>query len=196
MEIEPTIWQEPRYFTAGDSLIFSRRVNGYLPSNGWGITYTLTDSLTGKQVAQFAGLADATQKFWLISQIPFAAGLPQGDYLLQGELLNAGTGERRQFYLSDLELGPDLQDGLAAQPQTTHAERMVPLLEARLEELASHNLAETELERSRLIIAQREDVLNLLKYYKELRASELRTQRQINTGQDQIAIHPVMAGNW
>jgi hypothetical protein len=198
----PIIWREPENFAPGDSLIFQRSLPAYLPSDGWQVqgTVSLPTANGAKIITQYTSQPDATGKFHVVTVLNFLQGAANGDYILTEEIAcqagGVNPGEKHQIYYAELEVGPDLADGLAVGPITSHAQRSLVLLEARLEELFSHNLTETELERSRLIIVQRKELEELRKHYKEERDWELRTQRQVNTGQDQVNIHPVMNGNW
>ncbi len=202
MNEPPIIWREPENFVPGDSLIFQRSLPAYLPSDGWQVqgTVSLPTANGAKIITQYISQPDATGKFHVVTVLNFLQGTANGDYILTEEIVcqagGVNPGEKHQIYYAKLEVGPDLADGLAVGPITTHAQRMLPLLEARLEELAQHNLAETELERSRMIIVQRDKLTDEYKWYLEKRYSELQVQRQANTGADQFNIHPVMAGNF
>jgi hypothetical protein len=137
----------------------------------------------------------------LIESDSFAAALDADEYILAGYANNAtsaldGGAERHQIYRGEFNLTENLAGGAAAGDQTTHAERMVGLLQAKLERLEAHDLTESDVQRSRLVIEERNKTLDRLKYYLEFRNYELKRIAERNTGQNQSVIAPRWAGGW
>ena len=174
----PIQWSEPRSFRIGDSLTFQRSLPSWLPSAGWSIQYTLTPespaAISGNAPSvSFTTVADATNNFHTVDIDDFGSGLVSGDYILTGTIVNGS--ERHQIYSAQLTLTDNLASGQNITPQTTHAQRMIPLLETKLEQLEAQSLQETDVNRTRFTLEQRKDDLERLKYYRELRAWELKT---------------------
>jgi acetolactate synthase regulatory subunit len=191
-------WREPARIATGDTLIFQRNIPDYLPSDGWAIHYVLTKAVfnAGQPALVFLSVPDSLNKFHTVNIPNFASTLEAGEYTLSGELLNSGTGEKRQIYIATLELDPNFDGGTAGVTVTTHAQRMIQLLEAKLERLETHDLSESDQQRSKFVVEERTKALERLKYYREFRAYELKREHAANTGDSQNQIVPVMAGNW
>lgn len=173
--------REPEVFAAGDSLIFQRYLPDYLPSEGWELEYTLTD---GAGVVRAEVTSTDSNDYHLVDQDGFAAGLAAARYVLAG--FATKDAERHQIYYGEFTLTADLTANAAADI-TTHAQRMVGLLEASLERLAAHELSETDVERSKIVRAKRQEILDQLKYYRELRAWEIK-QENIRNGRPSGAL--------
>jgi hypothetical protein len=199
---QPIQWREPDDFVPGDTLTFQRSLPGYTPKDGWSLSYTLTQPQVngGKPVASFASTPDSSSTYHTVNVLNFAAGLTEGDYILTAEAICAAGGvapnARHQIYYGELTLLADLADGAAAKPLTTHAQRMITLLEAKLESLEQQSLQETDVQRTRFIIEDRNKTLERLNFYYEKRNYELRVARAVNTGRDQNQIVPLFSGNW
>lgn len=166
-------------FTAGDSLQFQRSLPDFPASAGWSLHYVLTSLApqSGIQVAQFDSTASGD--YHAVSVDGFAAGLDAGDYLLSGYAVNGA--ERHRIYYAELTIAADLSDGGASQAVlTTHAQRMITILEAQMEQVAAHVLQETDVQKSRFVWAKRSEILDLLNFYRERRAYELKVQAVAN----------------
>ena len=199
---EPVQWLEPRIFAAGDTLRFQRNFNDYSPANGWSLSYTLTQNTpTGaKAVLNFVSQPDSTNSFHVIDVANFADNLDPGEYTLSGELICSPTGEspneKHAFYLAELELDPDLQDGLAQAPIQTFAEQMIPILEAKILRLEAYDLTETDVQRTRFVIEDKSKTYERYKYFLEKRHNEKRIETARNTGHSQVNVPPAYAGGW
>ena len=171
--------REPFQFAIGDTLIFQRYLADYLPPDGWALTYEIrggasavsnpvTFSSTTSGSYHLINVAAETTATWLA-----------GDYDLAGYAVLASTGERHQIFRAQLTLQANLGAGDDA-PVTTHAQRMIPLLEAQLERLAAHELDSTNIQQTEIQRVKRETLLGQLKYYRELRAHEIAVEQVRN----------------
>ena len=189
-------WREPEQFRIGDSLIFQRYLPDYLPADGWSLHYTLSQPTpNGAQIALTFNSSTATDSISHgVSINNFAANLADGDYLLTGQAVNGA--EKHTICYGELTLLADLPDGQAAAPVTTHAQRMITLLEQKLETLETQALQESDVQRSRFLIEDRNKTLERLNFYYEKRNYELKIQRANNTGQNQNILVPLHNGQW
>lgn len=182
--------REPEIFAAGDSLIFQRTLPDYPPAEGWSIIGTLTDS-AGVPQANFESAASGAAH--LVSEDGFAATLEPGDYVLS-EFAVKGA-ERHRVYYGQLVLQANLGDAAVDEPQTTHAQRMIPILEASLEALeAQGTLVSADVQRSAFVWEQRDKTLNRLNQYREKRANEINQSRVANGRANANNLLPVFRG--
>lgn len=186
---EPIQWREPEIFAIGDTLKFQRNLPGYKPSDGWSISYSLiaqTDN-AGQQVATFTSTPDSSNTYHTVYVFNFAAGQSKGDFILVGTVNCASTGlypgEKHQIYYGQLKLQDDMADGQVSGPITTHAQRMVTLLEAKLERLEAYDITESDVQRTRFVMEERATVKKRLMEYKELRRNEQRIEN-VKNGRD------------
>jgi hypothetical protein len=200
---EVIIWREPEVFASGDSLIFQRSLPGYLPSNGWSITGTLTqpgEDGGGAQVAQYTSTPDPTGKFHLVNVPNFAAGLNAGIYVLSEEVVcgagGVNPGEKHQIYIAELKLDPDLADGLATGELLTFEEQMIPIIQAKIKRLESFDLSQADAQRTNFYVEERNKAYDRLKWLLERVHWQKSAARQKNTGQDQMVIQTMNAGGW
>jgi len=193
---EPTIWREPAIFTIGDSLRFQRRLPDYLPSDGWSIEYVLTPEYPEGSAATltFATAPDATNTFHTVSIDNFAAGQNPGDYVLSGYLVN-GT-ERRQLYYEELKLTPNLPAGQSTGNLKTFNERMVEKYQHKCERLAEIDIDETDVQRTRFVLQQRDKARLELGYWEARVQNDNKMRAIANTGRDPSLIPPMYAGGW
>lgn len=188
-------WREPEDFAAGDSLVFQRYLPKFLPADGWSLHYSLTDPNTGNQVAAFVSAQSTTDPtVHAVNVANFAAGVEQGDYLLSGEVINAGTGEKHQIYYAELTVQPDLADGTATAPIQTTAQKMIAALESTYADLVKQKFQETDVQRNRFVLQRQSDVLKDLQYWYEKRAAEVNVMRVMNGGRSVNDIFPVFRG--
>ena len=182
----PIQWREPERFAIGDTLKFQRNLPGYKPSDGWSLSYSLiaqTD-LSGQQVATFSSAPDSSNTYHTVDVLNFAQGQVAGDFILVGEAICSPTGtypnEKHQIYYSLLKLQDDLADGQVSGPITTHSQRMITLLEAKLERLEAYDITESDVNRTRFVMEERVKVKQRLMEYKELRRNEIKIENQRN----------------
>lgn len=184
--------QEPENFAAADTLWFEKFLADYLPGNGWMLEYTLTD-LSGHQVAQVASVAsDTNGNRHKIYQQNFAAALDAADYVFTGEVVNGGTGDRKQIYKAVLTLGADLQDGLATGSQLTENQLDLQAAYASRRVLIARQFTETEDLKSRFVLQKMSEITNLIDKLEEKVIWEKRAARAANGRPDGSTTSPVL----
>lgn len=194
--------REPIIIAAGDSLIFQRHLLEFPRSKGWSLQYVLV-AMNGKPTGvNFVSGAPADGSDDHLVNVPnFAAAVEADEYVLAGYASNAtssptGGPERHQIYRGELMLVENLPSGAAVGDQTTHAQRMVKLLEIKLERLETYDFSESDVQRTKFVIEERTKTLDRLKYYREYRNYEIKTAMAVNTGCNQSQIVPEYAGGW
>jgi len=171
--------REPEIFAAGDSLIFQRYLPAFLPGDGWSLRYVLTDSQGNKRSEVFSEISPTNARAHLIYEDGYAADLPDGDYVLTGQAFKVE--EKHQVYYGSLVLQPNLANGNAGPVKVqTEAQEMIALLKDTLRQLYKLKFAETEDLRSRFKLQDQTRVLQDLKYWKEVRLSEIHAERVRN----------------
>ena len=199
---QPVQTREPIFFAIGDTLVFQRSLPDYLPSNGWQIQYSLSQPTPNgaKLVFQFTTVPDATNQYHTVDILNFGAGLDAGDYVLSGQVVCSPTGEapnqKQTIYYGELDLDPDLADGLAAANVQTFVQQMIPILEAKIKRLESYDLTETDIQRSRMVVEDKNKTYERYWRLLEFRGWEKKVQACTNTGQRQDQIIPVFGGGW
>jgi hypothetical protein len=168
--------REPLVFACGDSLVFERALRDFLPSAGWTLHYQLRGVNGEQAVPDFTSTASGDVH--LIDVDGFAAAVEPGDYLLVGYAVNGA--ERHQIYYGELTLSANLGGNASAPDQTTHAQRMIPLLEAQLERLAQHELDDSNVQQTEFRRVKRLDLERQLGINKEIRANEIAAQNVRN----------------
>ena len=199
----PIIWHAPQQIAAGDPLVFQLNLPAYPPSAGWSVvlTVTLPAATGGKLIAQITSTPDSTNTYHCFDAQNFLEGAAQGTYVFSEELVCSPTGvspnQRSQIYFNEaFYVGPDLQDGNATGQLTTHAQRMIPLLQSQLERLAAFDISKSNVQRTEFFIVERDKVLKEYLWYLEKRNNEIKIQKQVNSGFDQVAIRTANTGGW
>jgi len=207
MASEPIQWREPQDFASGDTLLFQRYLESYLPGDGWHIHYTVSQSLPNgaKAVFAFDSTQSTTDPTCHSVNVPnFGAGLTDGDYVLSAQVvnsagnasLNIAAGERHTIYYGELTFDADLADNQATAPIATFVQSMIPILEAKLQRLESYDLTETDVQRTRFIVEDKNKTYERYWRLLEFRNYELKRERNANTGVDQNYVRPIFAGGW
>ena len=75
-------------------------------------------------------------------------------------------------------------------------QRMIPILEAKIDRLEAYDLTETDVQRTRFIIEDKNKTYERYWRLLEFRNYEKKQERASNTGQDQNYVRPVYAGGW
>jgi hypothetical protein len=162
--------REPLIFAAGDTLNFKRFLRDYLPSAGWSLSYQVRGGARGDDEVAFDSTADVDEHEVTVDAATTSLWLP-GDYVLVGYAVNGE--ERHQVYYGELtvtaNLGTDANDAVV----TTHAQRMIALIERQLEELAAHSLQDSNIQQTEIRRVQRMDLERQLALNKEIRANEI-----------------------
>ena len=193
MANEQTQWREPADFTAGDTLLFQRSLPDMLPSDGWAIRLTVyqNDGDGSKIATQVVSVPDSSNKFHCFNVPKFCGNLTGGIYALSEEVFNANgnaginvaAGEKHSLYLRrDFRIFDNLDAGSPARSQWTTAQRMIHLLEDRLAGIYALKFSEHESDKNRFSLVDENKVLDQLKYWKEVRFSEIQQER-IRNGQ-------------
>jgi hypothetical protein len=178
------MWQEPRAFASGDSLVFQRSLPNYLPPI-WAIRLTVSLPNTSggaTKIIQIVSTPDSTNQFHCFNTNNFLAGAAVGMYILSEEVFNAGTGEEHQIYYADnFAVGPSLDtgaDGTAKLP--TFTEQAIPAIEAQILLLTNQIIEETDVERSRFLFTKRKDLMEQRAQLREERFNEIALERLAN----------------
>lgn len=174
--------REPLVFSVGDTLAFSRYFRCYLPSNGWSLLYEIRSAENQVlPVIQFVSTPDALNVQHEISVLPAVTSQWQpGAAILAGYAVNL-SGERHQIYDNGLNLTANLGDAQNNVDVSTHAQRMIPLIEAQLEALATNVLDMTNVQQVEIHRAKRMDLEKQLAWNKTLRQNEL-AQENVRNG--------------
>jgi hypothetical protein len=191
MAAVPIVWREPESFISGDTLLFQRNLPNYLPSDGWAIRLTVTQNLpaSASVAAEATSTPDATNRYHCFNTANFCDGLADGIYILSEEVVNAGgniplgiaAGAKHQiYYRDDFTVMADLADGLASGPVLTEAQQMLAALFDSYKQLIKLKFAETEDLRSRFKLQDMKDVIEQIKYWKEVRFNEIQHERVKN----------------
>lgn len=192
---EPIQWREPSQFAVGDTLKFQRNFPDFLPSDGWSVTLTVT-SQQGQQIAQVQSGPDATNNFHTFNVPNFLAGAQPGLYILSEELICAAggvdPGEEHQVYYDDqFNVTPNLGLGAAPGPILTEAQQKLADLGATYDILSKKILDEQDVQRNRFLVRKQKDVLDQIKYWKEVRAAEVQNENAKNGRQPGNTIQPI-----
>ncbi len=168
-------WREPLTFAAGDMLVFQRNLPDYPPQDGWSLLY----EVRGAGIPITFASVQQNDVHYIEVDNPVTQLWPAKVCLLVGFAVNGA--ERHQIYYGEFQIFPN-QGALQNQaPQTTHAQRMIALIEAQLEKLAAHSLQDTDVQQSEVRRVKRLDLERQLAINKELRANEI-AQENIRNG--------------
>ena len=161
---------EPIKFSAGDTLTFQRYLFKYLPSAGWQLVY----EIRGQGLAiEFTSTAIGNNHVLTVPASTTVAW-PPGTCEMEGYAVNSGTSERERIYINNLEILPNLQTPNPAIVVTTHAQRMITLIEAVQEGKATHDLLESDVEGTRIRRLSPKDLRDEYNYWKQIRLNEIR----------------------
>lgn len=183
--------REPTRLAAGDTINFLRSFGKYPFTGGWVLKYEMRGQA---QPIEFisqqwnAGndhllfVAAATTQTWL-----------PGEYMLEGFAENAGTGERYQIYLAQLELSANLEGSAGDINVTTHAQRMVALIETVMEGKAGHDVLNSVVEGTRIDRIPPKELFALYVKYKVMRKSEVDAERARSGQPSRNKIRPLFS---
>lgn len=167
--------REPILFSQGDILAFNKYLPDYLPSDGWALLYEIrsTEQPTNPAI-QINSTPDPTNSFHEINVADgVTAGWLPGEAVMVGYAVNAGTGVRHQIYYNALNLTPNLGTAQNTVDLSTHAQRMIPILEKQLEELAQHSMDDSNVQQVEIRRVKRMDLEKQLAWNKTLRQNEV-----------------------
>lgn len=174
--------REPLEFSQGDTLCFDKYLPDYLPSKGWALLYEIRSSQQPTNPAiQINSTPDVTNTYHKILVAEgITAGWLAGDALMVGYAVNAGTGQRHQVYYGTLNLTPNLGTAGNNVDVSTHAQRMIPILEKQLEELAQHSMDDSNVQQVEIRRVKRMDLEKQLAWNKQLRQNEIAVENVAN----------------
>lgn len=207
MAATPIQWREPEIFASGDTLLFQRYLPAYMPGDGWHLHYVMSQPQPAgaQKIFEFDSATSTTDPTCHAVNVPnFGAGLDAGDYVLSAQVVNTAgnaplgiaAGEKHTIYYAELTLDPDLAGGLSSTEIQTFAQRMIPVLEAKIARLESYDLTETDVQRTRFIVEDKTKTYERYWRLLEFRNYELKRERAANTGMDQNYVRPAFAGGW
>lgn len=141
--------REPSQIVCGDSLCWTRYFSEFPASAGWTLTYSLRG---GAQPIEFTASPGTDGVSFQINVAPSvtATWLPGPDYVMQGQLINAGLAQQHTIFYSEIALYASLATLPGDVPVKTFAETMVSNLEQLLLGKSVHDLQLTEIERTRI----------------------------------------------
>lgn len=168
--------REPLRFAAGDTLAFIRSLPHFPATDGWSIKYEIRG---GVQPIEFTSVADGSDHAVTVEEDVTAEWLP-GAYVLAGYVIQASTNDRHQIYYGSLEILKDMVSAPGDTPVQTHAQVMIPLIEAQLARMASHDLNDSKVETSEFNRVRRTELMEELNYYKSVRANEIAVENAKN----------------
>ena len=161
-------WREPERFTAGDTLAFNRKLPRYLPSAGWQLQLTVSLALPiggAQKIAQVASVPDATNSYHTFAVPQFLAGAVAGKYILSEEAVNAANNEQHQIYFADdFMVVPNMGTGAAGQLKSPYEILLLAAI-AKLTDLESQPFSETDQQRNRFVVEERNKLLERIKWY-------------------------------
>ena len=178
---------EPNQIVAGDTLTFQRSIGQFPASAGWQLTYELRG---GGQVIQFSSVSSGDNHVVTVAAADTATWLP-GDYTMEGYAVNTATSERQRIFINNVTISQNL---VGSQPNvvvTTHAQRMIALIEAVQEGKATHDLLESEVEGTRIKRLSPKELRDEYNYWKQIRLGEIRKDNAANgrsNGRNRFAV--------
>ena len=181
------LWIPPARLAAGDTLAYNRNLPRFLPSQGWSVLLTVSRALPagGAQITfQQASVPDPTNAFHTFAVPGFMAASEAGEYVWYEEVINAGNAnETHEILRNDhFKLGPNIAGGVATGQLKNPYEL---LLEAALKKLAwleEQPFDETDQQRNRFRVEEREKLLERIKFY-EAKVRNIRQVQQARNGQ-------------
>lgn len=164
--------REPERFAIGDTLSFKRVLPDYPASAGWSLLYNIRGGASAAlEPVFFSSTADGDDHLVTVAK-EVTSAWTAGEYVLVGFILNS-YGGRYQFYYGSLSLLANLGAPGDEKPVTTHAQRMIALLENQLEELARHAIDSSNVQQAEFRRVRRLDLEEQLARNKEIRMSEI-----------------------
>ena len=167
-----TNWREPAQIAQGDTINFTRRLPDFPASAGWSLLYALRGN---GQAIEFTSTPSGDNHVVLVAAATTETWLP-GKYVLAGWAVFT-DGTRNQIYLAPFELTPDLATAAPDVNVTTHAQRMLALIETQLEALAANVLDMTDVEGTRIQRAKRAELFQQRAHYRHERKGEIARAR-------------------
>lgn len=164
-------YREPLEITAGDTLIWTRRLIEYPASGGWVLKY----ALRGPAVIDITSTADGDDHLVTIPSNQDPA-LIQGNFSIQGYVEK--TGERHTVYSGHLKVNQNLVSAVAGHDGRTHAARVIDAIEALIEGRATADQQEMVVDGDRLVKTPFEMLIKIRQRYRVELSAEKRKERR------------------
>lgn len=178
-------------FTIGDTLSFQKALTDFPASDGWSLEYFLYTQAgkdTGLEITSEAASDGSAEH--LVSINNFAATLAAGIYVWAGFAVKDDA-VRHQIFGGQLTLLPNLPAGDVVASQKWFEVEMVELLQASLRRLYSHELKETDVQRVKIVRADRLEVQRQLAYWEERLMNRKKIEAVKNGGSAQDTVAPI-----
>lgn len=117
---------EPEQVTAGDTWVWKRLLNDYLPSNGWVLSYALVKDGALIQITA----ADSDDEHYVEIAATITASYEAGIYHWQSYVTNASTSERYKVSTGTIEVLPDFSQQASGYDNRSHVKKTLDALEA------------------------------------------------------------------
>lgn len=166
----PKKYHEPIQITAGDTLYWCRNFSDYPASGGWSLDYELRG---GAQPISFQSVANGDEHDITVASAVTALWLP-AQYIMEGYAINPGTSERERIYKNNVLVSLNYQGAAPDVVVTTHAQRMLSLIEAVQEGTATHDIIESDIEQTRIKKMSRKELRDEYNYWRSIRMNEIR----------------------
>jgi hypothetical protein len=160
---------EPVAIVQGDTVSFTRYFGNFPASGGWSLLYTMT--MAGQPAIEFTSTANGTAHVILVTAAVTETWTP-GEYVLEGFAVNSGTSERQKVYQNYLKVTPDTATATDVN-QTTHAQRMVALIESVQEGKFNHDILNSDVEGTRIMRLQPKELREEYLYWLQRRREEI-----------------------
>lgn len=171
--------REPELVESGDTIAFRRILGDFLPANGWSLLYQVSGYPEGVSAPQFESTPDPTNTIHeIVIADTVTAQWLSGQYTLTGYAV--GNGERHEIYAGAITIATNKGTGTSQGPTTTHAQRMITMIEGQLEALAAHSLQDTDIQQTEIRRLKRLDLERQLALNKEIRDGEIAVENARN----------------
>lgn len=173
-------WTAPPRMAAGDTLGYNRSLPRFLPSAGWALNLMVAKALPqggAKVCFQQMSVPDPTNSFHTWNVPNFMAADEAGEYTWYEEAVNAANNnETHEILRNDhFILGPNIAGGAATGELRTFAERALAKEQEKYLALAEIPFSETDQQRNRFVVEDREKCLERMKFWE----AKVRNERQI-----------------
>lgn len=166
-----TAWREPIVFTAGDTLLFKRAIGAYPASQGFALHYDIRGQ---GQPISFDSTADGDAHSLTVSALDTSAWLP-GECEMFGFAVNGD--QRFQVYQGQIEIRQNVDSGQPNEPDKTHAQKMVEIIETVMLAQAGNPLAQSQVGESNFRYLSPEQLRTEHGYWKLVRLNEIAKER-------------------
>jgi hypothetical protein len=127
LEIRP---HEPEQFVAGDTVLWTKSLDDFAPSDGWTLSYRFVGA--AEEIAATAVVATAnTIGGWDVAIAAVDSDVAPGVYRLIGYVSNAGTGARHTVVDETVTIAANLATGTPASLQSDN-ENILAAIDARM----------------------------------------------------------------